>query len=398
MVTHTHSHLSPLDASKVRLNRTTNPKPVPVPESQDLQEMDMATDHMILVPWTAKEGWDIPKLVPYGPLPLMPSSSVLNYATECFEGLKVHRGYDGRLRLLRPEYNCKRMLQSAARVTLPAFDPQELLKLIHTICAVEAPKWLPPAQAGSALYIRPSLIGTDAVIGIKVPAHALLCIFLVYWQGPRLIASTSAGEAVSECGSRLLASDESVARAYPRGTGAAKIGANYGPTLLEHARAQKQGYDQVLWLFGPDRQITEAGGSNIFIIWTTPSGSLQIVTPPLDEDQLILAGNTRGFVLELSREMFSHERQDDAGKCDVLERKVLMMELEQAAEEGRLEGVFVTGTAWQIHPVRVIGINGREILIPVRRVPHVSLLKDRMAGIVYGKEESGWAQVVEEGH
>jgi branched-chain amino acid aminotransferase len=65
---------------------------------------------------------------------------ILSYATECFEGMKMYRGYDGKLRLFRPDCNCQRMLISATRIALPAFDPKELEKLIIALIAVDGPK------------------------------------------------------------------------------------------------------------------------------------------------------------------------------------------------------------------------------------------------------------------
>lgn len=382
--------LAPLDASKLELNFTTTPKPLPLPGSPEVLAIKAATDHMILARWSLHDGWGAPKLVPHGPIPLLPSASALQYATQCFEGMKVYRGHDGRLRLFRPEYNCERLFNSAARIALPGFDKGELLKLIHKICSLEAPKWLPKDQAGSALYIRPTLIGSDGSLGFKVPEEALLCIFLSYWPAPKTL---TASDGPASC--RLLASGESAVRSFPGGTGWAKIGANYGPGLLEWAEAKSKGYDQVLWLFGPERQITEAGSTNIFILWRNSLGTLQMVTPPVDGDGLILAGGTRRSLVELARDMFG----GNAGgvkSCEVLEEKVTMLEVEQAAREGRLEGVFVSGTAFQIQSVRQIGFNGKDIDVPVEKTRHVSLLKERLTNIMNGKEESQWMQVVHE--
>jgi branched-chain amino acid aminotransferase len=388
--------LKPLNASNLEVTWTTDPKAVPAHGSQ--LQPEVTTDHMITVSWTHQEGWETPRMVPYGPLSFMPSSSVLNYASTCFDGFKLYRGYDGRLRMLQPEYNCRRMLQSAVRITLPEFDPQELLKLTRELCIAEAPKWLPTDMAGTSLYIRPVMMGCDTTLGYRPARSALLCIFLVYWPGPKVVAPVlaDAGAPVSEQGSRLLASTEREARAFPGGSGAAKIGANYAPTLLPHANAVKKGYDQVLWLFGPDRYVTEAGGSNFFLIWRTDAGSLELVTAPLDDDGLILAGSTRAFVLGLARTMFKHEQEDGTGPCEVVERRFTMGEVEAAANEGRLESAFVTGTAWQIHPVGVIGSKGRDIKVPVGKLPHMSLLREKMLSIVYGKEENDWVQVVEQ--
>lgn len=47
---------------------------------------------------------------------------------------------------------------------------------------------------------------------------------------------------------------------------------NYGPTVLVQQEARKQGCEQVLWLYGPDHQLTEVGTMNIFVYWTHEDG------------------------------------------------------------------------------------------------------------------------------
>lgn len=42
----------------------------------------------------------------------------------------------------------------------------------------------------------------------------------------------------------------------------------------------KKGCEQVLWLYGPDHELTEAGTMNIFVFWTHEDGALELVTPP----------------------------------------------------------------------------------------------------------------------
>lgn len=307
----------------------------------------------------------------------MPSESALQYATQCFEGMKVFRGYDGRLRLFRPLYNCERMLKSATRISLPALDPRELLKLICKLCELEAPKWLPKDKPGSVLYLRPTMIGSDSSLGFKVPEEAQLYIFMVYWPAPNPVTVNA--------GTRLLASSISAVRAWPRGTGSAKVGGNYGPALAEHGLAKKQGYDQVLWLFGPDHQITEAGAMNISVIWKTLSGAFQMVTPPLDKDGLILAGNTRRSIIELAQDMFSVETASKELQCKVLERKITMSEVEEASSSGRLMSVFVVGTAFWIQEVSEIGFDGGCIKMNIGVTAHVLLLRERMTEIILGR-------------
>ena len=135
----TESSLAELDASRIMFTRNTNPQKVPEPNSPEVWAQNCCTDHMITCQWTSKTGWATPRCEPYGPLTLMPTASVLHYATECFEGLKFFRGYDLKLRLFRPDWNARRMLNSATRIALPAFDPTQLRKLIETLVRLKLP-------------------------------------------------------------------------------------------------------------------------------------------------------------------------------------------------------------------------------------------------------------------
>ena len=40
------------------------------------------SDHMLLCHWDKDTGWEKPKIVPYGDIPLSPGLSALQYATE----------------------------------------------------------------------------------------------------------------------------------------------------------------------------------------------------------------------------------------------------------------------------------------------------------------------------
>ena len=126
------------------------------------------------------------------------------------EGMKLYRGYDGRVRLFRPELNCRRFRMSAFRGGLPDFDPAELEKLIVAFLAVDADHWLP--EPGTFLYVRPALIGTNAALGVSRPSSARLFVVAVLF--PQF--------AQSGPGLKLLCSDTQV-RAWPGGFGNAKV-------------------------------------------------------------------------------------------------------------------------------------------------------------------------------
>ncbi|KAJ9636458.1 hypothetical protein H2204_005291 [Knufia peltigerae] len=376
-----------LDATNIKVTINKNPRTVPDPGSAEERSQKVCSDHMVSAVWTLKDGWQQPEITPYGPLPIMPTANVLHYATECFEGLKLYRGMDGKLRLFRPLANCARMVKSAERISLPGFEPEALVEMIRRLCAMDGSKWLPAHCRGSFLYIRPALIGTDPCLGFEVPKEALLYVVISYWPQP----SYSDGAR----GLRLLASEAEELRAWPGGTGFAKIGPNYGPALKAHGRAKRTGCDQVLWLYGEDCQITEAGSSNVFIVRRESNRQLQMVTPPL-EGGSILAGVTRQSILELVRARLSGDTTKEVGPVESIEKNFTMGELLQDLSDGNLEGVFICGTAAFVTSISVIEFRGRTIELPNNNLALVSLLRKWLFDIMYGGEKSEWADIIEE--
>ena len=319
-----------LDASKLSYQYTTEPRPVPDQVTACSGTETVCTDHMITASWDSTTGWSAPELKPYGPISLMPTASVLHYATECFEGLKVYRGFDGKLRLFRPDCNAERMRISTVRISLPSFPPSELERLFVALMAVDGPRWLPRDRPGSYLYLRPAAIGTQPQLGVQSPRQALL--FLTASFMPRLDAPAG--------GLRLRTNPQDMVRAWVGGFGFAKLGANYGPSLLATQEARAGGFGQILWLYGPEGYCTEAGASNFFVVWRAreaDGGRLQLVTAPLD-DRLILDGVTRRSVVQLAKERLAEE-------VDVVERRYTIDEVVEASKEGRLVESFAAGTA-----------------------------------------------------
>ena len=80
-----------------------------------------------------------------------------------------------------------------------------------------------PSSTSSSLYIRPTLIGTEGTIGLAPSNEALLFVILSpagsYYSTSAVIKPIN------------LLCDPQYVRAWPGGTGANKMGANYAPTL-----------------------------------------------------------------------------------------------------------------------------------------------------------------------
>ncbi|KAE8454095.1 hypothetical protein EG329_007873 [Mollisiaceae sp. DMI_Dod_QoI] len=373
--------LQPLDASKLKFTRTTTPMSVPQPGDPIIATASQCTDHMITAVWKASTGWADPELRPYGNLSLAPTASVLHYATECFEGMKMYRGFDGKLRLFRPDANCKRMLMSSTRISLPAFDPTELEKLIKAMIAVDGPKWLP--KPGTFLYLRPSMIGSAGALGVGTPKEATL-----------FVISTFMPSLDSPNGMKLLASTNGV-RAWPGGFGYAKVGANYGPSLMANAEARARGYDQVLWLLND--AVTEAGASNFFVVWRSKEGKVQLVTAPLD-GKIILDGVTRRSILQLARERLA-DNKTGLEPLEIVERNFTMDDMIAAYKDGRIIEAFAAGTAYFVCPVSVINYKDEDLDIPMARGnsgDYAALIKSWLTNIMYGKEDHEWGVVVPE--
>ncbi|SMN22774.1 similar to Saccharomyces cerevisiae YHR208W BAT1 Mitochondrial branched-chain amino acid (BCAA) aminotransferase, preferentially involved in BCAA biosynthesis [Maudiozyma saulgeensis] len=367
-----------LDASKLQITKNPNPSS-PLPNDQ-LKFGQTFTDHMLTIEWNKGKGWSAPEIKPYGPLVLDPSACVFHYAFELFEGLKAYRAADNKITMFRPDMNMIRMNKSAARICLPTFDSEQLITLIGKL--IEQDKNLVPEGQGYSLYIRPTMIGTTAGLGVSTPDKALLYV-ICSPVGPYYKTGFKAV--------RLEATDYAT-RAWPGGVGDKKLGANYAPCILPQLDAATRGYQQNLWLFGPEKNITEVGTMNVFFAFRdSKTGKKELVTAPLDGT--ILEGVTRDSVLALARENL------DPKEWDVNERYYTITEVEERAQKGELLEAFGSGTAAVVSPIKEIGWNGHDINVPLlpgeQSGPLTKQVAQWIADIQYGRAPHGnWSKVV----
>ncbi|XP_053318257.1 branched-chain-amino-acid aminotransferase, cytosolic isoform X1 [Spea bombifrons] len=359
-------------ASDLIISRVTNPR-----EKPDLSGLvfgTVFTDHMLTIEWTAPTGWQKPVIKPFGKFSIHPASPALHYGMQLFEGFKAYRGADGKVRVFRPKLNMKRMLQSAIRMSLPAFDKEELLKCILKLVDLDK-DWVPDSSDAS-LYIRPAFIGTEESLGVKKSSSALLYVIL---------SPVGAYFAKGSFKPISLWADPKFVRAWKGGTGDCKTGGNYGPTIYPQEEAIEKGCQQVLWLYGEDDQITEAGTMNVFVFWKNEDGEEELVTPPLDG--IILPGVLRQSVLDLSRKW---------GEFKVSERYITMKDLVAALKANRVKEVFGTGTACSVCPIGNILYKDENLSIPTMengpKIARRALAE--LSDIQYGRVESEWMATV----
>ncbi|HEX9078377.1 MAG TPA: branched chain amino acid aminotransferase, partial [Desulfuromonadaceae bacterium] len=122
------------------------------------------TDRMLVADWEKGRGWHDVRIEPYGPFNLEPAAMVLHYGQEIFEGLKAYRWEDGGIALFRPAMNLARLNRSAERLALPTVPEELFLDGVDRLVELER-EWVPSSD-GTSLYIRPTLIATEAALGV----------------------------------------------------------------------------------------------------------------------------------------------------------------------------------------------------------------------------------------
>jgi branched-chain amino acid aminotransferase len=327
------------------------------------------TDRMLLVEWKAGQGWVDARIEPYGPFTLDPACLVLHYAQEIFEGLKAYKWADGTIALFRPEMNARRFNFSADRMCMPEVPEELFLEGVKQLVRLES-DWV-PSSPGTSLYIRPTMIAVEPVLGVKPSDHFYFYVIL---------SPVGAYYASGFNPVKIMVEDKYV-RAVPGGTGEAKTGGNYASSLKAGLEAKQKGYDQVLWLDGIERRyIEEVGAMNMFFAYGT-----RVVTAPLEGS--ILNGVTRDSVMKL------------AGKLGftVEERKIDINTIMADLRSGAITEAFGSGTAAVVTPVGTLEYKSEALTVGSGGVGRLTqALYDTLTGIQTGKlpDDFGWIRKI----
>ncbi|PLX77516.1 MAG: branched chain amino acid aminotransferase [Desulfuromonas sp.] len=344
--------------------------PKPRPDESNLTFGKQFTDRMFVMDYLTGQGWHNPRIQPYQPFVLDPAAMVLHYAQEIFEGMKAFRRPDGKIALFRPMDNFQRMNCGARRMCMPEIDETFMLSALKELIRLEG-DWVPRAE-GTSLYIRPAMIATESMLGVRPADQYLFFIILcpvgAYYKGG--LAPV-----------KIWISDHYV-RAAHGGTGEVKTGGNYAASLYAAREAAAKGYDQVLWLDAREkRHVEEVGSMNMCFIYDG-----KLVTSPLHGT--ILDGITRRSVLALARGM----------GVAVEEQALTVDEIFEGVESGRLSEAFGTGTAVVISPVGQFTYQDKTVVIGDGKTtgPLTQRLYDTLTGIQYGRQPDvhGWVELL----
>ncbi len=256
---------------------------------------------------------------------------VFQYCQACFEGMKAYYTRDGHIVCFRPDLNAKRMADSARRLEMPPFPEDKFVEAVRQVVAANA-AFVPPYGTGASLYLRPFMIGTNSVIGVKPADEFEFRIFC-----------TPVGPYFKDGVKPIAIKVSDYDRAAPHGTGHIKAGLNYAMSLHPIMEAHREGFAENMYLDAATRtKVEETGGANF--IFVTKDGKL--VTPKSDS---ILPSITRRSLMTVA-ETYLH--------MPVEHREVPFAEVEKFAECG------LCGTAAVISPVGCINDHGREIHFP----------------------------------
>ena len=326
----------------------------------------MTTDYRYVANY--KDGkWDDGALVTDPTVTLNECAGVFQYSQSCFEGLKAYTTEDGHIVCFRPDLNASRMKDSCERLEMPVFPEDRFVDAVEQVVKANA-AWVPPFGSGATLYIRPYMIATNAVIGVK-PADEYQFRILVTPVGPYFKGGAKP--------ITIRVSDFD--RAAPHGTGHIKAGLNYAMSLHAIVTAHEEGYAENMYLDAATRtKVEETGGAN-FIFVTKDN---KVVTP---KSSTILPSITRRSLMYVAEHYLGLE---------VEEREVYLDEVKDFAECG------LCGTAAVISPVGKIVDHGKEICFPSgmdEMGPVFKKLYETLTGIQMGHIEApeGWIQVVE---
>ncbi len=237
------------------------------------------------------------------------ASTALHYGQQVFEGLKVSKGVDGKIRLFRVEDNARRMQDSAAYLEMVAPSAELFVEAVRKVVELNA-DYVPDYGSDGTLYVRPVLFGVGATVGIRPSLEYMLVIFVTpvgrYFRNDAVGIDTLV--------------DRKHDRSGAYGTGHIKAGGNYASSLKSGAEAHAKGYHSVIYLDPIEhRYIDECGAANFFAIqgkkYITPVSTS--ILPSITNLTLQQIAEDMGYEVERRRIDFVEEIEsfDEVGAC-----------------------------------------------------------------------------------
>jgi branched-chain amino acid aminotransferase len=280
------------------------------PEERDTVELDFSKLGFDYVPCPYRfeaifeHGlWRARGIVEDGSMHLPEGSQSLHYGQQLFEGMKVHRGGDGKIYAFRPLDNSRRLNQGARYLQGPEVPEQLFLRGLEEVVAANHP-YVPPHGSGASLYVRPFYLGTGKNVGVK-PATSYVFRIFVTPVGPYYKGGFGPDQ-----GKAFMVSKFD--RAAPRGSGHVKAGGNYAASFYPGTEAKKAGFADAIYLDPVNHTHIEEVGAANFLAFKGDA----LITP---DSPSILKSITRVSLLEIAGEIFKWPAEEREIAVDELD-------------------------------------------------------------------------------
>ncbi|SUP61633.1 Branched-chain-amino-acid aminotransferase [Weissella viridescens] len=121
--------------------------------------------------------WEPGEITEDSQIQMSEAAAALHYGQQVFEGMKAYRRADGGVNIFRPDRNAARMRQSAERLVMPGYPEDDFVDAVKVVVKANQ-DFVPPYGSGATLYIRPFLVGTGAVVGVKPADEYVFSIYV----------------------------------------------------------------------------------------------------------------------------------------------------------------------------------------------------------------------------
>ena len=319
---------------------------------------------------TLEGTWSEPVATRNKILPIHACATALQYGQEAFEGLKVFRGIDNKIRVFRWQANARRMQQSAIGLYM-APVPTELFGKAVEMAVRKNKRFIPPYETGATLYLRPLLVGTTPKLGVG-PGWDFEFVIIPSPVGPYY---KTEGDAIP-CQTFIV--NRHVDRAAAFGTGQYKVGGNYAASFRGTETAHQQGFDCMFLDSRQHKYIDECSAANF--IGIKYGEQTQYITP---RSTAILPSITNDSLMTLAKEQ----------GIKVVRRHIRLEELSEMDEAA------ACGTACVISPIDKVIDPDKNRIYTLPQAPRTVLMELRrtLQDIQYGRIEDKhhWCSIVD---
>ena len=313
------------------------------------------TDHMFECDYVDGR-WQNPKIVPYQSISIEPSASVFHYGQAIFEGMKAYKDSNDEVWLFRPKENVARFNKSSVRLAIPEFPEKLFFDALKKLLTLEK-DWVKKDE-GSALYIRPFVIGNEFAIQAS-PSKNYKFMIICAPATPYYVGKV-----------KVLVADK-FSRAASGGVGFAKAAGNYAGQFYPTNLAKEKGFQQIIWTDSNEHKyLEEAGTMNVFF----RIGD-KLVTAPVTDT--ILDGVTRKSIIQIARDL----------GIDVDVRRITIDEIKEASRNNELKEIFGTGTAAVVSEISEFEHKDELFTLPEIDDSYAKKLKERLVSIQTNKCE-----------